>query len=225
MHSQEHDPPIIRRRQVFHIAGYDPVTPEEQYQRFIQQLAVFKRTWGVEVAVATPKESSNCFAWTVDVSGANWHVHTHYELWNWDDIIRKNAQRSSISRLVNATVTYVDLLFSGTLYRYLKANFRYFVFSIVPLLEIALFVGVAGFVGWFVVRTVGLNGVASSAGTFAIGLTVFSLLLHWPGRCWRMQQAFDDWIFSREYLRGRRGDMEVRLAAFRKGARCARPGT
>jgi pimeloyl-ACP methyl ester carboxylesterase len=152
----------------------------------------------------------------MDVSGPNWHVQTHYELWSWDDIVRENARRSSISRLVRGAITYADLLFSGTLYRYLKGNYRYFIFSIVPLLQIVLFVGVAWFVGWFIARFLGLNGSASSAVTFAVGLTAFFLLVHWPGQRWRMQQAFDDWIFSREYLQGRRADMEVRLEQFAK---------
>jgi hypothetical protein len=215
--------PFVRRRQVFHIAGYDPVTPEHYYQRFIKQAEIFKRTWGVQVTISAVDNSAETSAWTVNTSGQNWRVQTDYELWSWDDIVNANAQRSDFARLPNAAGVYVDLLISGTLLKYLKANLRYFSFAIVPPLEIALFGVIAGLFLWLAARALRLEELASSVTIVVVALMVFSFLLRWPGRRWRVQQALDDWIFSRDYIAGRRSDMECRLEQFAKVlVECAR---
>ena len=38
---------MIGRRHVFHIGGYDPITPEQQVERFRRSLSAFKKTWNV----------------------------------------------------------------------------------------------------------------------------------------------------------------------------------
>jgi pimeloyl-ACP methyl ester carboxylesterase len=45
-------------------------------------------------------------------------------------------------------------------------------------------------------------------------LAVFAALLRWPGRRWRVAHLLDDWIFARDYLYGRRADIEARLDRF-----------
>jgi hypothetical protein len=46
------------------------------------------------------------------------------------------------------------------------------------------------------------------------GFGILLLLLEWPGRRWRTYQALDDWIFSLDYIYGRRPDLEDRLDQF-----------
>jgi hypothetical protein len=47
-----------------------------------------------------------------------------------------------------------------------------------------------------------------------IALAGSAALLRWPGRRWRIMQGFADWVFARDYMLGRRADMEARLDAF-----------
>lgn len=37
---------MIQRRHVFHIGGYDPITPEEQVERLRRSLSSFQKIWG-----------------------------------------------------------------------------------------------------------------------------------------------------------------------------------
>jgi hypothetical protein len=59
-----------------------------------------------------------------------------------------------------------------------------------------------------------LAGLARAAAAAAIAVVLFGLLLHWPGRRWRVEQGLADWIFARDYMRGRRPDIETRLDDF-----------
>src|SRR5215471_6270124 len=53
---------MIRRRHVYHLAGYDPIDPVSQHRRFVRQLAILKRTWNVD-AVASALERDDARAW------------------------------------------------------------------------------------------------------------------------------------------------------------------
>ena len=45
-----------RRRHVFHIAGYDPIRPAQQYRRFVRELAIFQETWGARTTLSEMTE-------------------------------------------------------------------------------------------------------------------------------------------------------------------------
>ena len=50
---------MVRRRHVYHLAGYDPVDCGTQYRRFARQLEVFKRTWTIEATLSQLERSSD----------------------------------------------------------------------------------------------------------------------------------------------------------------------
>src|SRR5262249_30719845 len=55
------------------------------------------------------------------------------------------------------------------------------------------------------------GGVAAAV---AVGAAVFATLMRWPGERWRVGQAMADWNFARDYMLGRRPDMNARLDDF-----------
>ena len=203
-----------RRRHVFHIAGYDPIRPAQQYRRFVRELAIFQETWGARATLSEMTESSGCFSWNVRTEGANWTGEADYELLAWDDIVAKDAGGGDGPRLVRAIATYLDLLLTGTLFRYAVAHARYFLFALFPLFQLALL----GFCAWIAaalgVRALGLQGLQGLTLATLIGAAIFFLLLRWPGRRWKLQHALDDWILARAYLHGQRSDVQSRLEAF-----------
>ena len=92
------------RRHVFHIAGYDPIRPAQQYRRFVRELAIFQETWGTRATLSDMTESSGYFSWNVRAEGANWTGSADYELLAWDDIVAKDAGGGDGPRLVRAIV-------------------------------------------------------------------------------------------------------------------------
>ena len=127
---------IRRRRQIFHIAGYDPVSASDQHQRFVRQLSIFKKTWAVEASASALERSTSNPNWSVTTEGPNWCTESNVELLAWDDLVNADAKGSRIVRLLRALNVYGNLIWTGTLLRYAIANQRYFLFTIVPLVEL-----------------------------------------------------------------------------------------
>jgi len=207
---------MIRRRHVYHVAGYDPIDAGAQYRRFARQLEVFRRTWNVEATLSALEESNEQSRawWTVSARGADWQVEAGHEVLLWDDIVRGDFTRPLPLRLFKAARAYLDFIVTGTMFRYIFANQRYAIFFLFPILAVVLFaVG-----GWLAARLliafVGLEGMAAAAAGIAVGVAVFLLLLRWPGGRWRVQQLLDDWICANDYLHGRRPDIDARLERF-----------
>src|SRR5262245_26028613 len=206
----------MRRRHVYHLAGYDPIDADAQYRRFARQLEVLKSTWGVD-SVLSDSERSNDYPsarWTVKASAAGWQVDACYELLLWDDIVRADFTRSLPARLLAAARAYFDFIVTGTVVRYVIANQRYAAFFLFPILSLALFVAGAWIFAHLLMQLLGLTGIGAAVVGLLVGLAVFLALLRWPGRRWRVQQLLDDWIFARDYLLGRRPDVDARLDRF-----------
>ncbi len=207
---------MVRRRHVYHVAGYDPMDAGRLYRRFTRQLDVFRRTWSVDASVfALEQAGDKCRAWwTVRSRGPNWQVEAVHEALLWDDIVRADFKRPLALRLLKAAFAYCDLIVTGTMFRYIVANQRYAIFFLFPIFSVVLF----AVAGWIVARLatgfLGLDGVAAAALGVPLGVAVFLLLLRWPGRRWRVEQLLDDWICAHAYIHGERPDIDARLELF-----------
>ncbi|MBV8418931.1 MAG: alpha/beta fold hydrolase [Hyphomicrobiales bacterium] len=207
---------MIRRRHVYHVAGYDPIDAGAQYRRFARQLDVFRRTWNVEAtlsALEQSKEQSRAW-WTVSARGANWQVEAGHEALLWDDIVRGDFTRPFLVRLLVAARAYLDFIVTGTMFRYIVANQRYTGFFLFPILSVVLFAAGGWLVAHLVTALLGLQGLGAAAVGVPVGIAVFLVLLRWPGRRWRVQQLLDDWICAYDYIHGRRPDVDARLDRF-----------
>jgi pimeloyl-ACP methyl ester carboxylesterase len=205
---------MIRKRHVFHIAGFDPAGPEVHYERFERELEIFKRTWNVSATISNVDTRSSALPYVLSASGLNWHVHATQELWPWNDIVREYAERPYHRRLAGAARAFFDLLFSGTFARYIRANFRYGLFSLLPFIQLALFFCFAVLGGHVAASFFILGGASHGLAAVIFCLAFFCFFIAWPARGWRLPQALDDWIFALEYIHNIRPDLPSRLKAF-----------
>src|SRR6266566_2012237 len=127
---------MVRRRQVYHVAGYDPIDAGAQYRRFARQLEVFRRTWKVEA------------------------VH---EILMWDDIVRGDFTRPLPLRLFKALRAYLDFIVTGTMFRYIVANQRYAIFFLFPILSVVLFAVAGWLFAQLLTGFIGLDGFSAAA--------------------------------------------------------------
>jgi len=150
--------------------------------------------------------------------------------------VRAELSRSAGRRLWDGAVTFADFVVTGTAWRYFTANWRYGMFFLVPFLDVILFAAIAIAAGGAIAMAMpaavagGIAGPLAGplAGAVAGGIVAalaFALLLRWPGERWRVGQGLADWIFARDYMLGRRPDMEARIEAFAdRVIACARRG-
>src|SRR5262249_26053247 len=94
----------------------------------------------------------------------------------------------------------------GALWGYLRENWRYAGFFLYPFLLLAALAGIATLAGVLIAQV----GGSASAGVLA-GLAVLAALLHWPARWLHLPLLFDDWLFSRRYIRGGEPALALRL--------------
>ena len=202
---------MIARRHVFHVAGYDPYDVAGQHRRFRRELAKFAATWDVK---ASASEVTQGGAWSVTTRGPNWTVETVYEPLDWHDIVLADLARPALGQLAAGAVTFVDFVASGTFFRYIAASHRYAFFFLVPFLDLVLFVAAGALAGYLLAGALMLTGTWRALAAVALAAAGIAALMRWPGRRWRVMQGLADWIFARDYMLGRRPDMEARLDRF-----------
>ena len=129
---------MVRRRHVYHVAGYDPIDAGAQYRRFRRQLDVFQRTWNVRATLSEAEQSNDQSRawWTVETRAGNWQVEATHEMLIWDDIVRADFMRSLPVRLLDAARVYADFVATGTMFRYIMANPRYAGFFLFPVFSL-----------------------------------------------------------------------------------------
>jgi hypothetical protein len=204
---------MIARRHVFHVAGYDPYDIAAQHRRFQRELAKFATTWNVAASASDMMQDADVVAWTATARGPNWAVETTFEPLDWHDIVCADLAGPALPRLAAGAAVFADFILSGTFARYFAARYRYAYFFLVPFVDVVLF-AVAGALAGYALAGLVLGGLARAAAAIAIAVALFWILMRWPGRRWRVEQGLADWIFARDYMRGRRPDIEARLDRF-----------
>ena len=205
---------MIKRRLVYQVAGYDPVGADGHYRRFVRGIPIFARTWNVRADVSDLSKAGDTARWSVTTQGPNWRVETTYQPFAWDDIVRGDFATPMLKRLGKFSLALFDIFRTGTVFRYFRANFQYGFFFLFPVVYLIAFALTGVLLGCWIARLLALQGPMSALAATAIAVATFFLLLQWPGRRWRVLQALDDWVFSWDYLHGRRPDMEARLDRF-----------
>ncbi|MGK7057839.1 hypothetical protein AB4853_15355 [Bradyrhizobium sp. 1050_B9_N1_2] len=197
----------MAKRLVFHIGGYDPTTPPAGAERrFLREIERFQRTWTVEAIVDDLHDGADQTKWNVTTTGPNWQVETDYHLVRWDDVIEGFSRRSIGSRIPLGLLAFLDFVLAGTLWRYLLTNWRYALFFLYPFVMFGLLIATAVLIGVLAFKITGSIPVAAVGGLFGV-----TAVLAGPWRWLHLGDLFDDWIFSREYIRRGNSQIEQRL--------------
>lgn len=206
---------MIQRRHVFHVGGYDPITPEQQIRRLRRSLSSFAKIWGAssqvsEIAHASAINAScNLEAW-----GPNWTTHVSFEMLRWDDLIRRDSGLGPMSRLARSTVALFNFILTGTLFRYAFASWKYALFFLFPYCCLLLIAFGSVGLSYLVVSLIPADLSVRLLLGACLSLAVFVGSVLWIGPKRRINHILDDAIFSYEFLYGLRGDVDKRLDEF-----------
>ena len=197
----------VSKRLVFHVGGYDPITPHAGAQRrFVREISRFQLIWSVKSTIDGLHDGADPMKWRVTTTGPNWQVETDYRLVRWDDVIETLSRRTMFWRIPLGIVAFLDFVVSGALWGYLRTNWRYAGFFLYPFVMLAALVLVSVLIGVLAVKASGsiLVGVLAS-------VLLLAALLVGPWRWLHLDALFDDWIFSRQYVRKGNSILEQRL--------------
>lgn len=207
-----------KRRHVFLVPGYDPMTIEGHHRIFTREFKRFCEVWSVTARHldTAPYPLPTGASWALAASGPDWQVDTTFELLAWDHLVRTDMGRSTLSHVMGTTRALVDMVRSGTIRRYFVTSRRYGVFFLFTYVLLIAFWLVAAGLGFAAAHfTAPYAGMPLAAGLgIAVALGAGSLLLRWPGRKLRLKQSLDLAEFSVDFARGRHPDLDARVEAF-----------
>lgn len=207
------DDPIVKKRCVFFLGGYEPIPPERQRERYIRELARSEKTWSATASV-TPLEMSPDHLvglWRIEARGPNWKTDAEYHSLLWDDMVIADFARPAWKRLWLALRAFGDFILTGTAFRYLMVNWRYGLFFFYPVFLLLAFAAAGVFAANWLVG-LGMPWPWLSAPVAAIA--VFAVLMVWPGRFLLLGYMMDDWIFGWEVVHRSRPGLEARMEGF-----------
>jgi hypothetical protein len=206
---------MIERRHVFHIGGYDPVVPEEQFDRFRKSLSRFEEIWNVSTQTSEIVHLSKISAsWETQAHGPNWKTHVTFETLRWDDLVSLDSRRSLFSRVYHSALTLLDFTITGTVFRYFRASLKYAGFFIFPYFSIAALALASFVMAYGLARLLRLTGFPAAALGAFIAIPIFTALIYRLDPRRRIGHALDDAIFARQFLYGQRPELEKRIDAF-----------
>lgn len=206
----EESPAIIRRRRVFLFGGYEHVPAAIQYRRLVRELARAATTWSMRAEAGPPSISRGgaVHAWTIRARGPNWEVETDLRYCAWDDLIAADFARPDWKAVPLGIVALLDILVTGTAFRYFRHNWRYGLFYAYPLVIVAL----AAALAWLA------SGIPGEIGMplpwllrLPLTLGIFWLVLRWPGDRLLVRYMLNDWTFAAGVARGWRPDYRERI--------------
>jgi hypothetical protein len=204
---------LVRRRRVVHISGFEPIGVDGLDRRMKSGLRKFAALWSATATASAPvtSEDGRAVTWDVVSTGPNWSTECRYTVLRWDELMKPYTGRSWVGRVAGGYAALFGLVFNGTLGRYFRANVRYGLFFIYPILLLAgfLVLGVLAGIG------AALLGVPAAAVTAPIiGIVVFAVLLRVLGGYFYLDFALADWAFAADLARDRIPHLDTVIERF-----------
>lgn len=187
---------IQPKRHVYHLGGFDPMTPDASYRRFEREMARFEPTWSVQAGTGPLHVADDEAVWTTTVSGPDWQVTSVHHLIRWDDVIDAARARPQWRRVPEGFLALLDFVWNGALWGYLRRSHRYAGFFLYPLLLLLGMAASSIYGGILVTRLTGFSAAGFLAAPLLFGLLIMTL-----GQRLYLDHLLDDWIFAARIVR------------------------
>lgn len=191
---------LVGRRRVVHISGFEPIGIDGLDRRLKSGLRKFAALWNATATSSAPEvsEDGRAVSWDVESSGPNWTTQCRYTVLRWDELMQPYTGRSWLGRVAGGYRALFELILNGTLSQYFRANVRYGLFFIYPILVLFgfLILGIAAGAGAAI-----LGVPAAPATAPLIAIAVFALLMRVFGSYFYLDFALADWAFAADLAR------------------------
>ncbi len=214
-HLSDEASPIIHRRLLLHVPGYEPLSAEAHHRRLLRTLERSAAAWGLAATTgpAEIREEGAVLVFRARLAGTDWATDAEIRILAWGDLIARDLAAPLPVLVLRGLSALAGLLGDGTLGRYRRAHWRYLLFVVLPaaILAGALVLGLAG----------GLLLAGGWAG-LAVGAALAAALACAADRWLLLRHLLADWAFARDLARGARPEIDARIERFAQEIAAAR---
>ncbi|MEJ5901786.1 alpha/beta hydrolase [Ochrobactrum teleogrylli] len=203
----------LRKRLVIQFTGYEGLHPKAVRVRHAQVLKDFDRLWNAKTKLPPMTDEPNDSGTTMAVTQGNgWRTKTEFCQFGTADIFDDYAARSTPKRMLTGFFAFMNILFTGTLWRYLTTSWRFVLFFLWPFLLSLAILAVAALIATAPV----LVGFSVPHLLWSAPLAAFlaTLLVRKPGDKFFMSYLLDDWSAAYDRIYDRNAKLNQRRTAF-----------
>lgn len=198
----------IKKRLILNFPGFEQTDSARQLDRLQFGAEHTGKIWGFEVERGSLNPSGNAHHTEVSFksAGKNWKVKANLVQYRWNDIVHAYEKEPfPIGFLKNAR-KFAAFFIDGTVRRYRKASWRYWGFTIFPVLLAMIFAIVSWLALYFLGAPLWVQIIAVPLATL--------LLCKWPGDKLYIPLTVADWGFARDMVLQTNPKIEARFAEF-----------
>lgn len=203
----------LRKRLVIQFTGYEGLHPKAVRVRHAQALKDFDRLWNARTRLPPMvEEPDDCGTLAAITTGNGWQTETEFCQFGTADIFDDYAARSTPKRMLTGFHAFLNILFTGTLWRYLRTSWRFVLFFLWPFLLSLAILAVAALIVFAPMAA----GVSALHLFWSVPLAAFlaTLLVRKPGDRFFMSYLLDDWSAAYDRIHGRNEKLSQRRKAF-----------
>jgi hypothetical protein len=182
----------VKKRLVLNFTGYEGLHPNAVRGRHMQAVADFDRLWHARTeATRMSDEGADCGSMKVTTEGADWKTEVEFCQFGTADIFDDYAKRSTLTRLVTGLHSFLDIVLTGTLWRYAMTSWRFILFFLWPFGLTLAILGLAALVA----ALPAILGLSAPHFLWSAPLAIVAgaVLMRWPGKKFFLSYLLDDW--------------------------------
>ena len=125
--------PVLNRH-IIYVQGYDPRGLAQYYRMFRTEVRKFGRLYELVANIGRPQVAADgeIASWTIETTAPDWQTRTRYDFLRFEDFIQHDLAAPIWHTVFHAVWIYWRLVFSGTIARFWKANWRFATFITYP---------------------------------------------------------------------------------------------
>ncbi|MEM1037968.1 MAG: lipase [Pseudomonadota bacterium] len=201
--------PVVSRRAVFFIGGYDPKSADSFFDRLDREAERFEDLWDVETRIDDRvRVSANITRQTRRLTDPQnrWDVETDFNFVCLDSIVQRDFDRPLQERVWRYLKTFADYNLTGTGFAFMHHAWRFWFYFMYPFTMLALGFVVSLVLGLLIATSGVVLAWLTAPIFFAIAMTSFIKLVAKP---YFVFHLMDLWSFSADVIHQRRPDMDV----------------
>ncbi len=201
-------------RLVLHFPGFEPVSSRIHYLKFVRECGQFRKLWGVEQEIGPLIETESVSHWQTETLGNGWSVSTRLVLMEWCSLLNHPDKQTFWSRVFFSALPYFYQFAALAPWRYFKANWRYGLTFIYPILTLLLAAALSFSAMLVVWATVQFQGNPPVIAFLLVGLVLLFVIFRFLGQRWALPVLLEYFHHAYAISFPDKGTFQSRLTVF-----------